>query len=101
MTAAELLVRCLENEGLDYAFGVPGEENLAVLDALLDSKIRFLQTRHEQGAAFMANVQGRLSGKARVCASSSRCRETNAIRPIIKSWALDSRLKTRKPFTDS
>src|SRR2546422_647849 len=72
MTTAELLVRCLENEGVDYAFGVPGEETLALLDALLDSKIRFLQTRHEQGAAFMADVQGRLSGKARLCLASSR-----------------------------
>ena len=46
MTGAGLLVRCLENEGLEHMFGVPGEENLAVLDALLDSKIHFLQTRH-------------------------------------------------------
>src|SRR6185295_19931794 len=65
MTGAELLVRCLANEGLEYMFGVPGEENLAVLDAMLDSKIRFLQTRHEQGAAFMADVQGRLTGHVR------------------------------------
>jgi acetolactate synthase I/II/III large subunit len=67
MTGAELLVRCLENEKLEYMFGVPGEENLAVLEAIVDSKIHFLQTRHEQGAAFMADVQGRLTGKASVC----------------------------------
>ena len=55
MNAAELLVRCLENEGVNEFFGIPGEENLAVMEALLSSKIRFVTTRHEQGAAFMAN----------------------------------------------
>src|SRR2546428_7446776 len=79
MTTAELLVRCLENEGVDYAFGVPGEETLALLDALLDSKIRFLQTRHEQGAAFMADVQGRLSGKARLCLATLGPGATNLL----------------------
>ena len=47
MKAAELFVRCLENEGVEYVFGIPGEENLDVMDALLDSKIRFITTRHE------------------------------------------------------
>src|SRR2546425_9924852 len=79
MTTAELLVRCLENEGVDYAFGVPGEETLALVDALLDSKIRFLQTRHEQGAAFMADVQGRLSGKARLCLATLGPGATNLL----------------------
>src|SRR5947208_16734323 len=79
MTTAELLVRCLENEGVDYAFGVPGEETLALLDALLDSDIHFLQTRHEQGAAFMADVQGRLSGKARVCLATLGPGATNLL----------------------
>jgi acetolactate synthase-1/2/3 large subunit len=79
MTGAELLVRCLENEGLEHMFGVPGEENLALLDALLDSKIHFLQTRHEQGAAFMANVQGRLTGKASVCLATLGPGATNLL----------------------
>jgi len=79
MTGAELLVRCLENEGLEQMFGVPGEENLAVLDAMLDSKIRFLQTRHEQGAAFMADVQGRLTGKASVCLATLGPGATNLL----------------------
>jgi acetolactate synthase-1/2/3 large subunit len=79
MTGADLLVRCLENEGLEHMFGVPGEENLAVLDALLDSKIHFLQTRHEQGAAFMANVQGRLTGKASVCLATLGPGATNLL----------------------
>lgn len=47
MTAAELLVKCLEAEGVRFIFGIPGEENLAVMDALLDSPIRFITTRHE------------------------------------------------------
>jgi acetolactate synthase-1/2/3 large subunit len=61
MKAAELFVRCLENEGVEYIFGIPGEENLDVMDVLLDSKIQFITTRHEQGAAFMADVYGRLT----------------------------------------
>ncbi len=67
MKAAELLVRCLENEGVELIFGIPGEENLDVMDALLGAKIRFVTTRHEQGAAFMADVYGRLTGRAGVC----------------------------------
>lgn len=70
MNTAELLVQCLENEGVEYVFGLPGEENLHVLEALKHSKIRFITTRHEQGAAFMADVYGRLTGKAGVCLST-------------------------------
>jgi acetolactate synthase-1/2/3 large subunit len=70
MNTAELLVRCLENEGVEYVFGLPGEENLHVLQALKQSKIQFITTRHEQGAAFMADVYGRLTGKAGVCLST-------------------------------
>lgn len=64
---AELLVKCLEAEGVDYIFGLPGEENIEVIEALRDSSIRFVLARHEQGASFMADVYGRLSGKAGVC----------------------------------
>ncbi|MBD2576753.1 acetolactate synthase large subunit [Oscillatoria sp. FACHB-1406] len=67
---AELLVQCLENEGVEYVFGLPGEENLHVLEALKESSIQFITTRHEQGAAFMADVYGRLTGKAGVCLST-------------------------------
>ncbi len=67
MKASELFIRCLENEGVEYVFGLPGEENLDVMDALLDSSIKFVTVRHEQGAAFMADVYGRLTGKAGVC----------------------------------
>jgi acetolactate synthase-1/2/3 large subunit len=70
MKTAELLVKCLENEGVEYIFGLPGEENMAVLNALEGSSIRFITTRHEQGAAFMADVYGRLTGKPGVCLST-------------------------------
>ena len=63
MNAAHLLVRCLEEEGIEYIFGVPGEENADFMMALEKSnKIKFILTRHEQGAAFMAEIYGRLTG---------------------------------------
>jgi len=77
--AAELFIRCLENEGVEYIFGIPGEENLDVMDALLDSSIQFISTRHEQGAAFMADVYGRLTGRAGVCMSTLGPGATNLI----------------------
>lgn len=67
MKASELAIKCLENENVAYMFGIPGEENLDLMDALLESKIQFIQTRDERGAAFMADVYGRLTGKAGVC----------------------------------
>ena len=67
MKASELIVKCLENENVDYIFGIPGEENLDLMDALLESNIQFIQTRDERGAAFMADVYGRLTGRAGVC----------------------------------
>lgn len=70
INTAELLVKCLENEGVKFIFGLPGEENLHILEALKDSPIQFITTRHEQGAAFMADVYGRLTGKAGVCLST-------------------------------
>jgi len=77
--AAELLVTCLENEGVDYIFGIPGEENLNVMDALRDSSITFITVRHEQGAAFMADVYGRLTGKAGVCLATLGPGATNLV----------------------
>lgn len=70
MNTAELLIQCLENEGVRYIFGLPGEENLHVLEALQGSSIQFITVRHEQGAAFMADVYGRLTGQAGVCLST-------------------------------
>ncbi len=79
MKAAELLVKCLENEGVEYIFGIPGEENIDIMDALLDSRIKFVTTRHEQGAAFMADVYGRLTGRAGVCLATLGPGATNLI----------------------
>ena len=67
---AQLLVSCLENEGVEYVFGLPGEENLQVIDAITSSSIRFITTRDERGAAFMADTYGALTGKAGVCLST-------------------------------
>ena len=78
-SAAELLVKCLENEGVDYIFGIPGEENIDVMDALLGSSIKFVTCHHEQGAAFMADVYGRLTGRAGVCLSTLGPGATNLI----------------------
>src|SRR5215470_6008961 len=65
-----LLVAALENEGVDRIFGVPGEENLDVVESLRNSKIQLILTRHEQAAAFMAATHGRLTGRPGVCIST-------------------------------
>ena len=79
MNAAELFIRCLAREGVRFIYGIPGEENLGIMDALLSSSIRFITTRHEQGAAFMADVQGRLTGRAGVCLSTLGPGATNLV----------------------
>lgn len=78
-TTAQLMVECLENEGVEYIFGIAGEENLEVMNALSGSKIRFITTRHEQGAAFMADVYGRLTQRAGVCLSTLGPGATNLV----------------------
>jgi Thiamine pyrophosphate-requiring enzymes [acetolactate synthase, pyruvate dehydrogenase (cytochrome), glyoxylate carboligase, phosphonopyruvate decarboxylase] len=67
LSVAQFFVRCLENEGVQYIFGIPGEENIHLIDALKNSSIRFILVRHEQGASFMADIYGRLTGRAGVC----------------------------------
>ncbi|MBN1476235.1 acetolactate synthase large subunit, partial [Candidatus Sumerlaeota bacterium] len=79
MKAAELFVKCLENEGVGTIYGLPGEENMDVMDALLDSPIEFIATRHEQGAAFMADVHGRLTQQAGVCLATLGPGATNLV----------------------
>jgi len=79
MKASDLFVRCLENEGVEYIFGIPGEENLDVMDSMIGSSIKFITTRHEQGAAFMADVYGRLTGKAGVCLATLGPGATNLV----------------------
>jgi acetolactate synthase I/II/III large subunit len=69
-TAAELLVACLVNEGVEYVFGIPGEENIHFTAALDASDIRYVLVRHEQAASFMAEMYGRLTGRAGVCSAT-------------------------------
>ncbi|MGB0404212.1 MAG: acetolactate synthase large subunit [Salibacteraceae bacterium] len=81
MKASDLFVKALENEGVEYIFGIPGEENLDVLDSLRDSSIELILTRHEQGAGFMAATYGRLTGKPGVCMSTLGPGATNLVTP--------------------
>ena len=79
MNASDLFVRCLEIEGVTLIFGVPGEENLDLLESLRKSTIRFVLTRHEQPAGFMAATFGRLTGKVGVCMATLGPGATNLV----------------------
>src|SRR5437660_8502127 len=79
MKAATLFIKALENEGVQYIFGVPGEENLDLVEAIRDSSIELIVTRHEQGAGFMAATYGRLTGKVGVCLSTLGPGATNLV----------------------
>ena len=79
MKASDLFVRCLEAEGVEKIFGVPGEENADFMISLIDSPIEFVLCRHEQAAAFMADGYGRLTGKAGVCLSTLGPGVTNLV----------------------
>ena len=80
MKASDLFIECLEEEGCEYIFGIPGEENLDFLDSLSRSdKIKLILTRHEQGAGFMASVYGRLTGKTGVCLATLGPGATNFV----------------------
>ncbi|TAM68886.1 acetolactate synthase large subunit [Mycobacterium sp.] len=68
--AAELIVKCLENEGVSVVFGLPGEENIRFVQALASSSIRYVLTRHEQAASFMAEMYGRVTGRAAVVSAT-------------------------------
>ena len=79
-TAAKLMVECLVTEGVKYIFGIPGEENLELVQAIADEpRLHFVVVRHEQGAAFMADVCGRLTGKAGVCLATLGPGATNLV----------------------
>jgi len=82
MKAADLFVRCLEREGVEYVFAVPGEENLDLLESLRSSGIRVVVNRHEQGSAFMASAYARLTGKTGVCMATLGPGATNLITGI-------------------
>ncbi len=82
MKASDLFVKCLETEGVEYIFGVPGEENLDLLESLRTSKIKMIINRHEQASAFMAATYGRLTGKPGICLSTLGPGATNLITGI-------------------
>jgi acetolactate synthase-1/2/3 large subunit len=81
MKASDLMVKALEAEGVEYIFGIPGEENLDLLESLRNSSIKLILTRHEQGAGFMAATYGRLTGKVGVCLSTLGPGATNLVTP--------------------
>jgi acetolactate synthase-1/2/3 large subunit len=86
MKVSDLLVACLEQEGVRYVFGIPGEEIEDLLFSMEQSSVQFVPTRHEQGAAFMANVWGRLTGKAGVCLATLGPGATNLITGIADAY---------------
>lgn len=85
-TTAQVLVDCLKAEGVTTVFGIPGEENLDLMFALKDSGIRFIATRHEQGAAFMADVYGRLTNRAGVCLATLGPGATNLVTGVADAF---------------
>ena len=86
MKGSDLFVKCLENEGVEYIFGIPGEETLDLIDSLSRSSIKFIVTRHEHGAAFIADVYGRLSHKPGVCLSTLGPGATNLITGVADAY---------------
>ena len=86
MKTSDLLIKCLENEDVKFVFGIPGEETLDFMDSISKSSIRFILTRHEQAAAFMADAYGRLTGKAGVCLSTLGPGATNLLTGIADAF---------------
>jgi acetolactate synthase-1/2/3 large subunit len=84
--AAEVMVRCLEKEGVERIYAIPGEETLEIVDALSRSPIEVVVVRHEQGAAFMADVQGRLTGRPAVCLATLGPGATNIITGVADAF---------------
>src|SRR5436189_1851104 len=85
-TAAELVVECLESEGVEHVFGIPGEETLDLNAALADSSIEFVPVRHEQGGAYIADVYGRLTGRAGVCLGTLGPGATNLVTAVADAF---------------
>jgi acetolactate synthase I/II/III large subunit len=101
MKTSDLFLRCLEAEGVEYIFGLPGEENADLMISLLDSSIKFILTRHEQSAAFMADVYGRLTGEVGVCLSTLGPGATNLTTGIANANMDRSRVLAITGQTDS
>lgn len=86
MRASQLLVRCLENEGVKYIFSIPGEETMDIVDALSESSMQYVVVRHEQGAAFMADVWGRLTGIPGVVLATLGPGATNTVTAVADAF---------------
>lgn len=107
-TTADLIVQCLENEGVTHVFGIPGEENIHLVDALSRSSIQYVLTRHEQGASFMAEVYGRLTGRAGVCSATLGPGAINLLLGVADATtnstpvlALSAQVSTRRSYKES
>jgi acetolactate synthase-1/2/3 large subunit len=84
--ASEVFVECLEAEGVEYVFGIPGEETLDLNESLADSSINFVLVRHEQGGAYMADAYGRLTGRAGVCLGTLGPGATNLVTAVADAF---------------
>src|SRR5881409_3991175 len=84
--ASDVFVECLEAEGVKHVFGIPGEETLDLNLSLADSSIEFVPVRHEQGGAYMADVYGRLTGRAGVCLGTLGPGATNLMTPVADAF---------------
>lgn len=104
MKASDLFVSQLEEEGVEYIFGLPGEENLDLLESLRPSKIKLIITRHEQAAAFMAATYGRLTGKPGICFSTLGPGATNLVTGVAQAQLTGSpfiSISGQKALTDN
>src|SRR5438067_6074505 len=84
--ASDLFVECLEAEGVKHVFGIPGEETLDLNESLSESSIQFVPVRHEQGGAYMADVYGRLTGRAGVCLGTLGPGATNLVTAVADAY---------------
>jgi acetolactate synthase-1/2/3 large subunit len=84
--ASDVFVECLESEGVEYVFGIPGEETLDLNESLADSSIQFVPVRHEQGGAYMADAYGRLTGRAGVCLGTLGPGATNLVTAVADAF---------------
>src|SRR5687767_15853211 len=84
--ASDVFVECLEAEGVRYVFGIPGEETLDLNESLANSSVSFLPVRHEQGGAFMADMYGRLTGRAGVCLGTLGPGALNLVHPVADAY---------------
>src|SRR3954453_13482895 len=84
--ASEVFVECLEAEGVKYVFGIPGEETLDLIESLAHSSVQFVPVRHEQGGAYMADMYGRLTGRAGVCLGTLGPGATNLVTVVADAF---------------